>query len=215
MAGFRLTDGTSGCPPTETPPAGYKNPFRFDDAGRLWISACFKGFRYLGSARHDIGVTTLIDSPTVPQAVGSFPLYNVNGITAGVYNNVTIVNDTKCTMGVLLGCDMIVDSKTYQQNLVSWIVSHRWNGASHSRSVASTPLLLGGTGYFRTSTIGGTGPHDANAEPGGGSSMTIAAGASATFGARFFVEYIQGAPTGSEYLYSASTAVRAYGFILD
>lgn len=45
--------------------------------------------------------------------------------------------------------------------------------------------------------------------------MTIAAGASATFGARFFVEYIQGTPTGSEYLYSASAAVRAYGFILD
>lgn len=43
MTGFRLDDGSGGCPPTASAPGDYEIPFRFDGAGSLWITSCFKG----------------------------------------------------------------------------------------------------------------------------------------------------------------------------
>lgn len=213
MAGFRLTGGGSGCPPTQAPPSDYQNPFRFDDAGKLWITSCFKGFRYFGSARHDVGTTYQLGSDRVLES-GASDIISGNGITAGNYIMLTITNDTDCNIGVLLASDIYVDWLTSTNNMVRWVLSERWNGNNHAISAVSSPLISPGTETIRQQASGSANPHNLNLEGYGGLPLTLAPGASAQVGCSLFLQYAIGAPTGSEYVYSAYSAVRAYGYVI-
>lgn len=213
MAGFRLTNGTSGCPPTENPPADYKIPFRFDDAGRLWITSCFKGFRYFGAARHDIGTTYQLGINPCPVS-GTDDIISGDGVTAGTYTTLTITNDTNCDLGVLLANDIFVDWRTSTANMVRWVLSERWNGANHAISAVASPTLSPGTAALRQALSGSANPHDVGLEASGVPTLTLAPGVSAQVGARLFLQYQVGAPNGDEFVYSAYSAVRAYGYVI-
>lgn len=215
MAGFRHTDGSEGCPPTETPPSTYVSPFRLDSAGRLWITQCFKGFRYFGAARHDVTSAVIIGSATMMPSNSHDDIINNVGFTAGSYRNLDITNNTECTIGLLVGLDSLADMTTYESNLVSWIVSSRWNGVYHSESGASNPQIVGSVDYIRQHTNVSANPHDLGVEGGGPAFMSLAPGASGTVSSRMFVTYEGGAPTGLESITSANSAVRVYGYIIS
>lgn len=211
MAGFRLTGGGAGCPPTATPPGDYANPFRFDSAGRLWITQCFKGFQYFGAARHDLG-------SVVPGGDGA-PLDTLGTLTtpvsAGAYTTRTITNTTSCTLGILLAHDIIVDALLHKDNYFFMTVSERWNGSNHaSATVSGQHDPYGGAGFIRQLLHSGANPHDQGADPAGGSTLQLAPGQSATVGARLYFAYAIGAYAPGEIVYSASTAVRIYGYVL-
>lgn len=214
MAGFLLTGGGVGCPPTATPPAGYQNPFRFDGAGRLWINQCFSGFKYFGAARHDLlGAVVPGDGSapvsTAPDIVSGAPM------TAGVFTTRTITNTTSCTLGILLAHDVIVDALFHRDNYAFVTVSERWNGANHaSATVSGQHDPFGGAGFIRQLLHSGANPHDQGADPTGGSTLQLAPGASATVGARLYIAYPIGAPVPGEIIYGANTAVRIYGYVL-
>jgi hypothetical protein len=212
MAGFRLTDGSSGCPPTETPPASYEIPFRFDSAGRLWVTSCFKGFRYFGAARHDLPIPGTIGGAFVPNSAS--PGASGGGITGGTYENITITNDTECDLGILVGLDVSADLETRADNLVYWTLASRWNGDTHSIASVSTTKIAGSTALVRQLVGASANPHDLGFEDGSAAALTLAPGASATVGAKLFCYYGTGAPTGTETVYSSSSAVRVYGYIL-
>ena len=214
MAGFRLNDGSLGCPPTENPPASYASPFRLDSAGRLWITQCFKGFRYFGAARHDISTPAIIGSATVQPSSGA-DIVSGNGLTAGTYRNIVVTNNTECTLGLLVGLDSIVDLTTYESNIVVWTVTSRWNGVYHSASGVSNPQIAGATGYIRQLTNVSANPHDSGIEGGGAATMSLAPGATGTVSAKMFVTYNAGSPTGLESVSSANSAVRVYGYIIS
>ena len=211
MAGFRLTDGSSGCPPTETPPASYEIPFRFDSAGRLWITSCFKGFRYFGAARHDLPIPGIIGGTFV---LNGPPGASGPGISGGLYENITVTNDTECGMGILIGLDVGADIEVRADNLVYWTLASRWNGETHSIASASSTKIAGSTALVRQVINASANPHDIGFEDGPGAALTLAPGESATVGAKLFCYYGVGAPTGTETVYSSNSAVRVYGYIL-
>lgn len=213
MAGFRQTDGSSGCPPNETPPADYTIPFRFDDAGRLWVTSCFKGFRYFGSARHDISSVEILGSSKVP--VNTTGDISSGGVTAGVYKTLTVTNTTTCNLGILLANDVYADLETGVFNQVRWVISERWNGANHASSAFSTPIFSTVlTGTVRQQMTASANPHDVGFENTGNPSLTLAPGVSATVGCVMFLQYQIGAPNGTEKLHSANSAVRVYGYVI-
>jgi hypothetical protein len=210
MAGFRLTGGSDGCPPTEAPPASYTNPFRFDAAGRLWITSCFKGFRYFGAARHDLSSPVAIGTATAP--VSTPP--SGDSVTAGTYRNVTVLNDTECTMGILLGLDANVDMTTQMTNVCSATVTSQWQGGHHSLSAVSNPTISGSTAFVRKISSVSANPHDLGFEDGAAPVLTLAPGASGVVSSKLFLSYT-GTPGGFDILWSAYTAVRIYGYILS
>lgn len=213
MAGFRLTNGTSGCPPIETPPASYVNPFRFDSAGRLWITSCFKGFRYFGAARHDLPLAGTVGSEWILPGAG---LLVGPGIAGGTHENLLITNDTECTLGVLLGLDVTTELAIRADNELVWTLSSRWNGVHHSLCQSSNAQISGSTALVRQYIGASANPHDLGFEAGGTSAaLQLAPGASATVGAQLFCHYGVGAATGTETVYACSAAVRAYGYILS
>lgn len=214
MSGFRLNDGSSGCPVTETPPVSYQSPFRLDSAGRLWITQCFKGFRYFGAARHDISTPVIIGSATAMPSSSSDVVSGV-GVTAGLYRNIEVVNDTECTIGILTGLDTVVDLTTYESNLVGWTVASRWNGAYHSSTYMTNPQIAGATGYIRQMTNVSANPHDLGLEEGAGPLMSLAPGMGGVVGAQMFLRYYSGSPTGSESITQALSAIRVYGYIIS
>lgn len=213
MAGFRLTDGSSGCPPTQTPPADYVIPFRYDAAGRLWIIDPLQ-FRYFGAARHDIGSQSgFIGDASL--AVTTDPgIIAGSHVTQGVYTNLTVTNDTLKNMGVLLSHDITVDMSTRSPNLVRVILSARWNGAHHSLAAASSINTDNTAHFVRSVYTASSNPHDLTLEGTGVPGLTLAPGASAVVGAKLFIEYAVGSATGTEVIVSASSAVRAYGYTL-
>lgn len=214
MAGFRLTGGGAGCPPTATPPASYQNPFRFDSAGRLWITQCFSGFQYFGAARHDIS------SPIIPgqenAKISSAPdIVSGDPVSAGTYTSRVITNTTACTIGILLAHDLIVDA-TFHRNQYAFItVSERWNGANHASATVSNQYdPFGAGGFIRQLMHSGANPHDVGADADGGSTLQLAPGASATVGARMYLSYPVGTTVPGDAINSANTAVRIYGYVL-
>lgn len=214
MAGFRLNDGSGGCPPTATPPAGYEIPFRFDSAGRLWITSCFKNLRFFGAARQDINTIYTIGQDAVPLSTAP-DIISGNGITAGVNSPINITNDTECDMGILLGYDLFVDQSTRIDNMVRWTLSGRFNGANvDTISVSSMQSEDTGGYLLRQQVCSAANPHDPGVEAGGAPTLTLAPGASATIGVRLFVQYVVGSPDGSEVVTSAGAAVRAYGYMV-
>lgn len=205
MAGFRLTGGSSGCPPTATPPSGYQNPFRFDSAGRLWITSCFKNFQYFGEARQDLLSMQATDADNYNGA-------STNFLSRGTIKTRTITNTTQCTLGILLAHDVIVDLQNREDNWV-WVgVSELWNGAVHATASVSSQHDLSGTDFVRSLLHGGAAPHDVGS-PDGGSSLQLAPGASATVGCRLKVDYNWGSPVFGDQLI-ANSAVRIYGYVL-
>lgn len=213
MTGFRLTDGSAGCPPTQTPPADYEIPFRFDAAGRLWITSCFKTFKYFGSARHDIGTPGTLGGAGLP--VSSDPdIVSGSGITAGTYTNLTVTNISECDIGLLLGHDVFADLTTNTANLVRWNLSARVNGAHYSLSAASSVNHDGTPTNIRSQFQSGANPHNNGVESGGANDLILASGASMVIGAKLFLSYVVGAPDGTEVVNSAASAVRVYGYVL-
>lgn len=210
MAGFRLTGGGEGCPPTATPPGDYVNPFRFNSAGRLWLTNCFKGLQYFGAARHDL-------TGVVPGGAGA-PLDSgglTTPVTAGVYTTRTITNTTSCTMAILLAHDIIIDGVFHRNGFALITVSERWNGANHAQATVSNQYdPFGGGGFIRQYMHSGANPHDQGGDPAGGSTLQLAPGASATVGARLYIGYALGSPAVGDYIYGANTAVRIYGYVL-
>jgi len=216
MAGFRLTDGSDGCPPTEAPPASYENPFRFDSAGRLWVTQCFRGFRYFGAARHDIRDDVIIGSATcMPSSAAD--IVSGTGVAAGTYRNVTVTNDTECTLGILLSLDTIVDMSTYGGNFVGWAISARWNGVNKGSTSQSNPQIIGSTALIRQNSGVSANPFDPGVEAGSAPTITLAPGASGVVSSKMFLRYwggTPGTPTGTEIVHNASSAVRVYGYII-
>lgn len=215
MAGFRLTDGSDGCPPTATPPADYTIPFRFDSAGRLWITSCFAGLKYFGSARHGLSSATVIGSGSAPVISGLSAVSDGSGlpVTAGTYTNLEITNSTECSMGILLGHDSSADMETDGDALVSWVIAARWEGAYHSLSSYSNPKISGSTVNVRMIGSVSANPHDAAVESTGSPGLVLVPGASAVVSVRTYIEYV-GTPTGTEYIHTAASAVRVYGYVL-
>lgn len=210
MAGFRLTGGGAGCPPTATPPGDYVNPFRFDSAGRLWLTNCFKGLQYFGAARHDL-------SNTVPGGPGGDLSLDINGnaVSGGTYTTRTITNTTSCTMAILLAHDIIIDALLHRDNYFFMTVSERWNGVNHATATVSNQYdPFGGGGFIRQLLHSGANPHDQGADPAGGSTLQLAPGASATVGARLYFTYAIGSYAPGDIVYGANTAVRIYGYVL-
>lgn len=213
MSGFRLTDGSSGCPPTETPPADYTIPFRFDDAGRLWLKDPLQ-FRYFGAARHDIasqvgfigGAGLLVTSD--PGIIAG------DSVTQGTPANLLVTNDTTNNMGVLVSHDLTVDMATKSENMVQIVASARWNGAHHSLATASSINDDTTSHFVRSLYNASSNPHDLGFEGSGTALLTLAPGESATVGCKIFIEYAVGAPTGTEVIYRLASAVRAYGYTL-
>lgn len=212
MAAFRETDGTGGCPPTETPPAGYSIPFRFDDNGNLWITGCFDNFKFFGAARHDIPSPVILGSATVPQATTE-DIELGSGITAGNYTPLNITNASACTIGLLLGYDLNADLDVWGASMAKIILSGRFNGA-HVDSISCSSIRAGVTNYVRGLFGNAANPHDPAIEAGGSSGMTLAPGATCTVSARLFMQYVENAPDGVDRIVSSGSAVRVYGYCL-
>lgn len=216
MASFRETDGTGGCPPTETPPAGYEIPFRFDDLGNLWINGCFDNFKFLGIARHDISTEVLVGIASTPISTEGDILAG-SGVTAGSYVPLNITNTTACTVGLLLGYDMNVDADIVGTNMAKFILAGRFNGVHVDSVACSSTRIVGETNYIRQIIGNAANPHDPAIEAGGSAGMTLAPGASCTVSARLFIQYVEGSPPGTpgtDRIISAGSAVRVYGYCL-
>lgn len=214
MAGFLLTGGGGGCPPTATPPSGYKNPFRFDSSGKLWITSCFQGFQYFGAARHDITSAAQPGNSGINLSTTN-PIYNGTAITAGKATTRVITNTTQCTMGILLGYDAICDIQIHEDSWVQLALVEYWNGARYNHGVVTNKHLATGGGEFARATLHtSANPHDTGADAAGGSTLQLAPGASATIAAKFFMSYMVGSTQPGDVLYSASSAVRIYGYVL-
>jgi len=213
MSGFRLTDGSDGCPPSETPPSNYVNPFRFDSAGRLWITSCFKGYKFFGAARHDTGAIAMgsaqapVNNPW-PGLPGAAP------ITSGTYRNVTVINDTECTFGLLYGLDMTTDMTTLCASYVSMHVAAQWNGSHLSSSSYTNPQIPGMSGNLRQFGNISANAHDIGIEGGGAHAVTLAPGASGVISARLYLSHT-GAVVSTDVINSASSAIRVYGFAIS
>lgn len=213
MVGFRLTGGSNGCPPVQTPPADYVNPFRFDSAGRLWITSCFKGFEYFGYARYD--------TPGVIMGTALAPINNpwpglpgAASISSGSGTNLTITNDTECTIGILVGLDLLGDMTTLCASYVSMHVAAQWNGAHLSSSNWSNPQITGMSGYLRQQGNVSANPHDIGVEGGGANVVTLAPGAVGVLTSRIYIAHSTAA-AAFDVVNSASCAARAYGYVLS
>lgn len=213
MAGFRLTDGSSGCPPTQTPPADYTIPFRYDDAGRLWIIDPLQ-FRYFGAARHDISSTSGFIGDSGLLVTNDAGIVAGDSVTQGTYTPIIVTNDTQKNMGILVAHDIVVDMSTRSDNMVQPLLSARWNGAHHSLAACCSSSTDEATHTIRSQYNGSSNPHDLGLESTGIPLLTLAPGASGTVGAKLFIRYVVGSPTGSEVIWSAASAVRAYGYTL-
>lgn len=214
MVGIRRTDGGLGCPPTETPPSGYQNPFRVDSNGALWIQNCFKNLIYFGEARHDMSQTAIGADNCKPSPYAGGVLENeANAITAGSFTTRQITNTTPCTIGILLGHNLTADLQTNTLNWVHLTLSERWNGANHASATVSSEWRFETPHYIRKMVSSGANPHDVNA-PNGGSTLQIAPGESATVSARLFVAYAYGTQQPGEMIQRAYSAVRIYGYVL-
>lgn len=213
MAGFRLTDGSSGCPPTQTPPADYTIPFRYDDAGRLWLINPLQ-FRYFGAARHDIGSQSGFIGGSGLAVTTDPGIVSGDSVTQGTYTPITVTNDTEKNMGILLAHDMSIDMSTLNTNMVRVLCSARWNGAHHSLAAANSINTNQAVAFVRSLYNGSSNPHDLTLESTGSAGLVLAPGASATVGCKLFIEYVVGTPSGTEVINSASSAVRAYGYTL-
>lgn len=205
MAGFRLTGGGGGCPPTETPPSTYQNPFRFDSAGRLWLKDCFQGIDYLGEARHDINTNELFGTASVPVSTND-DLIAGNGITAGTYTNFNYTNNTACSQGIMIGMELNADVYVNQSSFAVITLSARLNGANVSRVAGSSVYLNAGSDGVRSFANGSAGPHYIT---------TLAPGQAMTIGCRLFLGYYVGSPDGVDQFNSANSIVRVYGYTLD
>lgn len=213
MASFRLTDGSGGCPPTETPPPGYYEiPFRFDASGNLWITGCFDNFKFFGYARHDLPTPVVMGQGGAPLNTAD-DIVSGDGITAGAYTSLNITNDTPCTIGVLLGYDLNADLDVKGTNYAIITLSGRWNGANVD-TVKCSSVRTGSSAYARCFSGNAANPHDPAIEAGGAPGMTLAPGASAVVGCRLFLTYGEGAPDGVDRIVSAGSAVRVYGYCL-
>lgn len=213
MSAFRLTDGSSGCPPTQTPPADYTIPFRYDDAGRLWLLNPLQ-FRYFGAARHDIGSQVGFIGGSGLLVSSDAGIVAGDSVTQGTYTPLTVTNNTTKNMGVLVSHDVTVDMSTRSPNLVRVVLSARWNGAHHSLAAACSINSDDAAHFVRSIYTASSNPHDLILEGTGVAGLTLAPGASAVVGAKLFIVYAVGAPTGTEVIYAASSAVRAYGYTL-
>lgn len=214
MVGIRRTDGGVGCPPTETPPSSYKNPFRVDSNGALWIQNCFKNFIYFGEARHDMGQTAPgADNCKISPYAGGILESEANAITAGKYTTRQITNTTPCTIGILLAHNVYADLQTNNLNWVHLTVSERWNGKNHASATVSSEFRFEAPHLMRKGVASGANPHDVNA-PNGGSTLQLAPGASATVSCRLFLTYAFGSPQPGEMIQAAYSAVRIYGYVL-
>ena len=213
MAGFRLTDGSDGCPPTETPPASYEIPFRFDSSGKLWITSCFKGMRYFGAARHDISTGVAMGSATCLNNQPWPGAASAQGISAGTYRKVTVTNDTECDIALLTGLDMTADVTALCNSLVYMRVAALWNGTAMTETTWSMPQLIGASGYVRMHGNVSANPHDAIVEGGGSPSMLLTPGQTGEISAKLYLNHT-GTPNGSETINSAASAIRIYGLIV-
>lgn len=213
MAGFRLTDGSAGCPPTQTPPADYTIPFRYDDAGRLWIIDPLQ-FRYFGAARHDIASASGFIGDSSLQVTTDPGIIAGNSVAQGVATPILVTNDTQKNMGVLLSHDVVIDMVTRSTNLVHVDVSARWNGAHHSLATVCSINTDDTAHFVRCRYNASSNPHDLILEASGVAGLVLAPGASAQVGCKLFIQYAGGAPTGTEQIYYAASAVRAYGYTL-
>lgn len=211
--GIRLTGNAAGCPPYEQPPSSYQNPFREDSSGRLWINACFSGFRYFGAARHDTKGVGVPGNDLWPvNTSGNF--VNGVGVRAGTYKTRTITNNTNCTMGILLGHNIATTIESKLSNMILLALDERWNGKSHSVAAVSTEYQSGNGSIQRQLLNSGANPHDVGADASGGSSLQLAPGESATVGARLYLRYSIGSPAPGERIFNSYSAVRIYGYVL-
>lgn len=200
MAGFRLTGGSGGCPPTETPPSDYANPFRFDDAGRLWLKDCSSGIRYKGEARHDIASNTLFGMANTPV---TSDVETGASITAGTYTNYVATNTTNCNEQIWIAMELSTDLYVRQSQFAVVTLSARLNGANVSRVATSSIYLNTGDDGIRNIGGASAGPHYIT---------TLTPGQQVTIGCRLYLGYYVGAPDGvTDQFNSANSIVRVYG----
>lgn len=212
MAKFRETDGTGGCPPTVTPPAGYEIPFAFDDNGNLWITGCFSTFKFFGFARHDVSSPAIMGSVSVPLATGD-DIVAGSGITAGTYSALNITNSSACDLGLLFGYDLNADLDVKGDSFAKLILSGRFNG-THIDSISCSSVRTGSSSSCRIMSGNAANPHDPGIEGGGSPTLTLASGATCTVSARLFLQYGEGSPDGEDQIVSSGSAVRVYGYCL-
>ena len=206
MAGFRLTNGTAGCPPTEDPPAGYTIPFRFDSGGRLWINLDPSSFKFVGVARHDIAVNTPF-GPTSGMPDGGF-------VTTGVQTNLTVTNTTPNTLGYLLAYDLFADFDVTAASYASIVLFGTWNTVSQSNIAVTSIRMTAQTDFIRVQSSTAANAHDIAIEAGLPASLTVAPGASATIGAKLYSDFIEGTPNGFDGVHQVGSAVRVYSYVL-
>jgi hypothetical protein len=213
MVGIRRTDGAAGCPPTETPEAGYLNPFRTDSVGALWIRECFEEFKYFGAARHDI-VTGIrwIGSAALPVDTPGL-ISTAHGVKEGTYDNVTVTNNTQQPMQLLFGLDCVADLLTNTNKLITLSVISRFNGVYQSSSGAGPPNRSGVNRAIRQIVNISSNPQDVAFET-TGVPTTLNPGESGTVSAKISIAYWGGQPDGRDVLVSAAAAVRVYGHSL-
>lgn len=218
MAGIRRTDGQPGCPPTETPPADYKIPFRLDDDDAFWLRECFEEFHYFGAARHDIPTgIRWIGSAECP--VDSPDLVHARGMTTGKYRNVLVTNKTQQPMQILLGLDCTVDIiANYSKLIVIGMIS-RWNGVYQSSSRVSPPSRAFTNKRVRQTVTVSANAHDLAYETtspavDNPTQIVLQPGESGTVSAKLAVYYLQGQPDGKDVIVAAESAVRVYGHAL-
>lgn len=219
MTGFLLTPDAPGCPPTETPPSDYENPFREDANGALWVRQCFSDLRYIGAARQDAGgiwpPPVIGDSGTPLTPFGQISTDATKGIKVGKYRNVTVYNDTPGILGLLVGLDMVADVIVRADHRVYMAVQSRWNGASHSFTWCSTPQYIGSTKMLRRSLTVSACPHDLRLEDDGEPELILYPGESGVVSAKVHIAYGDDQiPAGTERLIHFASAVRVYAYML-
>lgn len=202
---FLLNGGGSGCPPTEAPPAGYDNPFRFNASGDLWLRNSFDSFRFHGAARHD--VTSVI-------ALGSADAPTNGNIAAGSFSNVPVTNNLSSDVVVMVAYDLYVDISVRGSSLVSVGLTGYYNGAALPRVSTSSVRTGMSTYYARVANGYASNPFNPGIESGGSATMVLAPGASATISAQLDTTFVEGAPTGFDVIYLAACAVRVYSYVV-
>lgn len=207
MAGFRLTNGSAGCPPEEEPPANYENPFRLDSADRLWLNGKFNTNNYVGAARHDIG-DIILGSNDAP--------LNSDIATRGM-QPLTITNNSAFTLHYLMAYDLDVELATKGTNFVLVGIQGFWAvqaGTTAKPRIWASGIRTGSTDYIRIKTVNSANPFDTaiEADPNAPSSMVLAPGETAIVTARLSSQYSEGTPTGTEHCV-AYGVVRMYSYI--
>jgi hypothetical protein len=205
MAGFRLTNGTAGCPPTADPPAGYTIPFRFDSGGRLWITGAFPSFKYEKMVKHTVDTATVFGP--------SYGVPNFGWVTAGTNPPQTITNNTTNTLAYVLAYDLTVDFDVMGTSLAGITLFASWAGTDQTSTVGVTSVRTNYAAICRTSQSATSSPHEDTVDAGGTNILTLAPGASATVSAKLFSGFVEGTPNGYDMIRSASGKVRVYSYI--